>query len=186
MVDVRSAGIPRIDRDTNTSPHHRWTLPEVFLVVVVAVYKRYTRPYPSRASPQRGRSRRRSQDVAVQSAERQRAPVHTPVWPRREAHRLDYSPHPARPRQRPFSRGGPVYRASRGRSTPSSIVIGQQVPGGVHTPYRVATSRNRYAVYTFVRERRTVTNARARVGTCVVKTCVVKNSTHATWSPRTR
>ena len=123
---------------------HRWTLPEVFLVVVVAAY---TRPYPSRASPQPDAARR-SQDVAVQSAER--VPRHTRVaerWPDRGASRLDYSPHPARPRPRPFSWRTYRATASRGRSTPSSSgsMTNSRCQGG----YTHRTESRRHAlVYT--------------------------------------
>ena len=155
------------------------TAPEVFLVVVVAVYATVPEQGESaagRSSQEPGRSRTKCGT---------RAPTHTcgraVARPRRISPRLQPAPRATPPAAVLVadvpSEPGPL----------DTIVIGQQVPGGVHTPYRVATSPvtdTRYIAYT--RRDSGVTNARARVGTCVVKTCVVKNSTHATWSPRTR
>ena len=97
------------------------TAPEVFLVVVVAVYA----TVPEQGESAAGRSSQASQDVAVQSAER--APTHDTCAPAtRRSPRLHDSSHPARPRPRPFS--WRTYRASRGRSTPSSS--GSRCQGG--------------------------------------------------------
>lgn len=156
------------------------TAPEVFLVVVVAVYATVPEQGESaagRSSQEPGRSRTkcgtcpdaRYTITCAPSADRRRSPRLQPAPRATPPAAVLVADVPSEP--------GPL----------DTIVIGQQVPGGVHTPYRVATSPvtdTRYIAYT--RRDSGVTNARARVGTCVVKTCVVKNSTHATWSPRTR
>ena len=134
------------------------TAPEVFLVVVVAVYA----TVPEQGESAAGRS---SQEPGRSRTKCGTCPDGTTRARPRRGDRLDYSPQPRTPRDpaRGRSRGGRTEALAPSEPGPlDTIVIGQQVPGGVHTPYRVATSRNRYAGRTHVESGVTnsITNAR--------------------------